>query len=837
MRFPLFVVALLGLPFAAPAAVRTNFDADWSFARFGPQPDGSSIAEPPALEAPALDDQSWRKVDLPHDWGIEGPFRADLPNSTGKLPWAGIGWYRKHFPAPALPSGGHLYLDIDGAMARPKVWLNGEFVGEWAYGYTSFRLDLTAHLKPGTNVLAIRLDNPPESSRWYPGGGLYRDVWLVTTAAVALDHWGVFIHTPEVSAKSATVAIAATVRNDTSRPVRATVRHHLADPSGREVAVVAGDPLDLGPGATGRVETSAHLTSPQRWDIDSPRLYTCRTEVDLDGAITDTETLRFGIRSTRWSATEGFFLNGRRVPLQGVCLHHDLGALGTAFNLSAARRQLTILRDMGCNAIRTAHNPPAPGLLDLCDELGLLVMDELFDTWKLRKTPNDYSLFFDAWHDRDVANFVRRDRNHPSVILWSSGNEIPELKGGPASLARSRELTALFHREDPTRPVTGAMNHPSAMTNGMAATLDVAGYNYKAIGNHQVDYRDHFAHNPDQPVFGSETASTVSSRGEYFFPVSDRKDGGFFHFQVSSYDLYAPSWACRPDLDFNSLDRFPRIAGEFVWTGFDYLGEPTPYNNDATNSLNFADDRERRRVMAQLDNLGGKAPSRSSYFGILDLAGLPKDRFYLYQARWRPDLPMAHILPHWTWPGREGELTPVQVYTSGDEAELFLNGKSLGRQRRAPGQYRFRWDQVHYQPGELKVATWRAGQPWAGASVRTTGAPVHLELTPDPHTTALVAGRPDLVYLRLTARDARGDIAPRADLPFAVMVEGAARFVAADNGDATDLRTFSSPVRSLFNGQAIVILAARDLHPGPATVRVESPGLPPATLTLEVGSP
>ena len=811
---------------------REAFDAGWRFARFGPMPDGSQKAEPPALEQPATKDADWRLLNLPHDWGIEGPFRAELPNNTGKLPWAGIGWYRKALTLGAADQGLRIFLDFDGAMAHPKVFVNGRLAGEWAYGYNSFRVEITDFVRfDGANLIAVRLDNPASSSRWYPGGGLYRHVWLEKQSPVHVAHWGVFVYTPTVSQDAADVSIETTVVNQSAQSEDVTVRQELLAPeSGRVLASGETKLMGVAANSSGQATVKLHVIQPQLWDVAAPRLHRMRTTVLTGGREVDRLETPFGIRKIEWSAQRGFLLNDRVLRLQGVCNHHDLGALGAAFNERAAERQLEILRAMGCNALRTSHNPPAPQLLDLCDRLGVVVVDELFDCWKLGKTPGDYSGDFDAWHERDVTNFVRRDRNHPSVILWSSGNEIREQAKKDDNHDRARLLSALFHREDPTRLVGNGMNNSASITNGFAKTVDVAGYNYKAITAKKPNYLDHISQAPGQPFFGAETASTVSSRGVYFFPVSNQKDGGFFQFQVSSYDLYAPAWANIPDQDFDSADQLTALAGEFVWTGFDYLGEPTPYNKDDSNLLNFQNDAERKAMEAEMAQLGNKVPARSSYFGIIDLAGFPKDRYYLYQSRWRPELPMAHLLPHWNWAGREGQVTPVHVYTSGDEAELFLNGKSLGRRKKSAREYRLRWDDVCYTPGELKVVAYKYAQPWAEAVRRTTGEATKLQLKAD--RPMIRADGRDLSFITVQTVDARGEVVPTANQRIKFGVTGPAEIAGVDNGDAASLLPLHGAEMKSFNGLCLVIIRSLPGRAGEIVVTAQSDGFPIASAKL-----
>ncbi|HEV2860829.1 MAG TPA: beta-galactosidase GalB [Pyrinomonadaceae bacterium] len=779
-----------------------------------------------------FDDRGWRRLDLPHDWGVEGPFRQEYPGETGKLAWGGVGWYRKHFDVPAGDRGRKIYLDVDGAMSYASVWLNGRFVGGWPYGYASFRLDLTPHVRYGAeNVLAIRLDNPPDSSRWYPGGGIYRNVRLVKTSPVHVAHWGTYVTTPEVTASAATVNVKATVENSSDAAGEVSLRTRLYElgaggrKSPRAVAEAGAARLNVGAGERATSEARAVVRAPKLWGTRRPSLYTAVTTIEQGGKVVDSYETVFGIRTIKFDAARGLLLNGELVELKGVCNHHDLGALGAAVNVRALERQLEILKEMGANAVRTSHNPPAPELLDLADRMGLLVMDEAFDAWRRSKKKNDYHLLFDDWHEKDLRALVRRDRNHPSVILWSTGNEIGEQRSAEGHKL-SAELARIVREEDPTRPVTAGANHTEAGYNGFQKTVDVFGYNYKP-----GEYGKFREKNPAVPLFGSETASTVSSRGEYFFPVEEDKDKGKADFQVSSYDLYAPRWATTPDAEFRGQDEFPYVGGEFVWTGFDYLGEPTPYNADSSNLLNFSDPSERARMEQELKELGKiRVPSRSSYFGIVDLAGFPKDRFYIYQARWRPELPMAHLLPHWTWPGREGQTTPVHVYTSGDEAELFLNGRSLGRKKKGQYEYRLRWDDVKYEPGELRVVAYKGGRRWAEDTVKTTGAAAKLTLKAD--RASVRADGEDLSFVTVSVTDGGGLVVPRAKNRVSFELSGPGEIVATDNGDATSFEPFQSKERAAYNGLCLVVVRTRAGQPGRITLRARSEGLKGAELII-----
>ncbi len=792
-----------------------------------------SIGERVTFLRADFDDSGWRKLDLPHDWGIEGPFQQDLPGDTGKLPWFGTAWYRKKFTLSPEDTARRIELEIDGAMSYALVWCNGQFVGGWPYGYTSWRVDLTSYAKAGAeNVIAIRLDNPSQSSRWYPGGGLYRNVWLVKTGPVRVAPLGVFVTTPIVSAQSAAVDVDVTLENTTEKraDVQMTVQLFAADAVGKPVGepIVTSEPqaARIEPHRRANLARTLMVANPRRWSLRERNRYVAVTRVAGNGSDLDRVETPFGIRTIAISPEGGFVLNGERVPLNGVCNHHDLGALGSAINTRALERQLEILQAIGCNAIRTSHNPPAPELLELCDRMGFLVMVEAFDCWRIGKRPDDYSRVFDDWHEKDLRAMVRRDRNHPSVVEWSIGNEVRE-QGSPEGWKIAAHLAAIVREDDRTRPITSGFNNVSSGYDGFQTAVDIVGYNYKP-----EEYAKLHAAHPQLVIQGSETASTVSSRGEYFFPVSDDKARGQADFQVSSYDLSAPRWAWPPDVEWKGLDRNPFVLGEFVWTGFDYLGEPTPYNADVTNLLNFSDPSEEARMKKELDELGKiTVPSRSSYFGIIDLAGFPKDRYFLYQSRWRPEFPMAHILPHWTWPSRVGQVTPVHVYSSGDEAELFLNGKSLGRKKRGALEYRFRWDDVRYAPGELKVITYKHGAKWAEAIQRTAGAAAKLAAQAD--RTVLHADGSDLSFVTISVLDANGVLVPQAKQAITFSISGPGSIVAVDNGDATSFEPFQASKRKAYNGLALVVVRTKRGEAGTMTVRAESAGLAAADVILK----
>ena len=792
----------------------------------------SNVSAEVAYTQTAFDDRDWQPVNLPHDWAIEGPFEQKYAGETAKLKYWGPVWYRKHFDIPAADSGRAIFLDMDGAMSYSEIWLNGQFVGGWPYGYASFELDLTPYIRfGGENVLVIRLDTPPDASRWYPGAGIYRNVWLVKTGSVHVGHWGTFVTTPEVSPSAATVNIRLNVVNETGDSTIVSLKNQIYElkDDGREGKLVASsttDNLKLGARESTASEMQLVVKMPCLWSIEDPRRYVVVTSLEQAGKLLDRYETPFGIRTIQFTVNDGFLLNGRHVKIHGVCLHSDLGPLGTAFNLRARQRQLELLREMGCNAIRTSHNPPEPELLDLCDRMGFLVMDEAFDAWAMAKRPGDYHLLFPDWHEKDLRAFLRRDRNHPSVVLWGLGNEVYEQRE-TNGWRLGRHLADIAHQEDSTRPLAMALHTIDATTNGFQNVGDVFGFNYKPF-----DYAEFRTNNPNVPLLGSETASCVSSRGEYFFPVGDDKKSGRADFQVTSYDVAAPPWGYPPDEEFKAQDQNPFVAGEFVWSGFDYLGEPTPYDHETTNRLRFTDPAVQARWDAVLQ-AGGKiaVPSRSSYFGILDLCGFKKDRFFLYESRWRPDLPMAHLVPQdWNWPDRLGKITPVQVYTSGDAAELFLNGQSLGRKEKGPYEYRLRWDNVVYAPGTLKVVVYKHGRKWATDVVTTAGPAARLSLRAD--RSRIHADGADLSFVTVTVEDKNGLRVPQADNPIRFSIEGPGEIIATGNGDPTSHVSFQSKDREAFNGLCLAIVRANPGESGEIRLQAASGNLTGARLIL-----
>ncbi|TVY82422.1 Beta-galactosidase BoGH2A [Lachnellula suecica] len=785
----------------------------------------------------SFNDSSWEIVNLPHDWAIKGPFytgeNAVVGGGMGRLPVQGIGWYRRSLTISALDKDKNIYLDIDGAMSYAMVWLNGNLVGGWPYGYNSFRLDLTPYVNSGTdNVLAIRLDNPTDFSRWYPGGGIYRNVWLTKVVPVHVAQYGTFISTRDVSAQGATLDLTVQVENTrtTTEEVEVLTEVHILDSAtetiGAKAAEFPSSKLTLQSGEKQPLNTSVKIQNPQLWGPlrtqQAPNLYVAITKVFSDGKEIDSYETRFGVRSLTYNSDNGLLVNGEKVRIQGVNQHHDLGAIGSAFNFRAAERQLEILRDMGTNAIRMSHNPPAPELLDLTDQMGFLVLDEIFDCWELNKTSSDFHLIFDDWHEPDLRSFIRRDRNHPSVIAWSFGNEVGEQYTDVAGAALAQKLHDIVHEEDPTRPATASMNYAKPYM-PFPVVMDILALNYQGEGIRDAAayanlsgiktpplYPAFHEMFPGKLLFSSETASTFSSRGTFLFPVTnetsapvtDTSGGNSLLEQVSSYELYSANFGSSPDKVFAAQDNNSYVAGEFVWSGFDYLGEPTPYD-----------------------------PARSSYSGIVDLAGFPKDRYYLYQSRWRPDLKMAHILPHWTWPDRIGLVTPVHVFSAGDEAELFVNGQSQGRIMKAAFTYRFRWDDVVYQPGEVHVITYKNGTEWASDTVQTAGPAAYIQLVADRKT--IQADGSDSSYITATVLDKQGVVVPQAENSIVFSIVGPGDIVATDNGDPASLVPFPSKVRKTYSGLALAIVRAVPGMSGAINITATGEGLIDGYIVLE----
>ena len=781
-----------------------------------------------------FDDSEWRHLNLPHDWAIEGPFNIDYNGSTGKLPYWGIRWYRKTLELSQDDAGKQIYLDIDGAMSYASVWCNGQYVGGWPYGYASFRLDLTPYIKAGQkNVLAIRLDNPDDTSRWYPGSGIYRNVWLVKTSPVHVEQWGTFVRNQQVDSEIAVMEMGVNIENHAGKDVQVKLQTSVylqgkdGRPVGEEVTQSMTKDIAIKKDSWSSARFQFKVDKPKLWDIDTPNVYVAVSRVFMDGKEMDSYETPFGIRTIEFTHNQGFMLNGQKVAIKGVCMHHDLGALGAAFNEVAAERQLRIMKEMGANAIRTSHNPPAPELVALCDRMGLMMQLELADTWQKGKRKNDYNLLFDDWSEADMRSLVRHYRNHPSVIMWSIGNEMPDQTTDQGVII-ARNLTAYCHDEDPTRPTSLGCNKRDAVFRDIVNQVDIFGLNY-----FHKTYPVFKEQNPTRRYHASETSSATSSRGEYFFPVTTDVNDSRSGFQLSSYDMTTIGWGCAPEVQFKMNEEYSFMSGEFVWTGFDYLGEPTPYNKDLTNLLNFSDPNELEKARKELEELGKiKTPSRSSYFGIVDLCGFPKDRYYNYKSYWRPDVPTVHILPHWNWQERIGEITPVHIYTSGDAVELFLNGKSLGRREKAHSYDRLTWDDVRYEPGSLRAIAYKNGQKWAEELVETTGKPAALQVTAEK--TELKNDGTDLSFIRVAVVDSQGRVVPRSKNHLKFSVTGPAEIIATDNGDATSLLPFQLSERDAYNGLALVILRSQYMKQGKVVLTVESKGLPKQKIALKV---
>ncbi len=913
-----------------------SFNRDWKFAK----------GEQSGAEVPNFDDSKWQAVRLPHDWAIAGPFNPNVNGYAGKLPWQGVGWYRKTFTLDKADSGRRVYFDFDGVMAFPKVYINGTLAGQWDYGYMSFRVDATPYVKfGGDNIIAVQVDTRRHGTRWYPGAGIYRKVTMTICEPVHVAHWGTFVTTPQVSDAEASVHIRSTIENHLETESKITVEYLLFDPDNK--AVAAGQKKQAIPASGSQeLELSLKVENPQRWDINSPKLYTAKMIVRMDDKVVDADSTTFGIRTFTFTANDGFHLNGRREQLYGVCLHHDHGPLGAAFYTRAMERQLEIMRDMGVNAIRTSHNPPAPELLDLCDRMGFVVWDECFDKWDSTAGRVNGKPPLEEYGEKQIRNFVMRDRNHPCIVVWSIGNEIGEQpwdKEG-TSPERVKFMSDFVRKYDPTRPVGMACHTPSTADMNIVDALDLTGWNYR---RRYARCRQRY---PDKPIIYSESASTFSTRGFYELPLSKAKTQYSKQNQVDSYDRNAADWSDIPDVEFDLMETDRFVAGDFVWTGFDYLGEPTPFSKQA----------------------------RSSYFGIVDLTGIPKDRFYLYRSYWAPEKTTVHILPHWNWPDRIGQNVPVFVYTNGDSAELFLNGKSLGSRTKAKRdannvnfaldkparasaeesgrgnrasdatdgsaatqwraasadanqwwqvdlgevrqvryividfekeaknylyrleastdcstwqviadknewtgddsqaghevdaqarfirisftalrqgfrasfrefrvyqiktdqsyyavtyKYRLCWNEVVYEPGELKAVAYKDGKEIGHEFMRTADNPTALQLTAD--RIQLAATGEDLCYILIEAVDEKGMLCPLAENMVRFKVKGPAEIAGVGNGNPLSLEPFQADYRKLFYGKAMLILRTIEGKTGQVRVTAESDGLKSAAETIQ----
>lgn len=787
------------------------------------------------------DDSRWQRVTVPHDWAIYGPFNpnndrqnvaivqdgqvepSEHAGRTGGLPFVGAGWYRTRFDVPEFGAkqDKRVTLQFDGAMSGAQVWVNGKKAGEWPYGYNSFYFDVTPYLNADgmNNTVAVRLENLPESSRWYPGAGLYRNVHVVVTDGAHIPVWGTYVTTPEVNDRFAKVNLKTeVVLPEGFEPNRYRLATEILDSAGR---VVTGATSKLSEYDGGVFVQNFVIDNPTLWDLENPVLYTAVSKLYEGNDLKDEYSTPFGIRTIEVRPDDGFYLNGRKTVFKGVCNHHDLGPLGAAVNEAAIRRQVRMLKDMGANAIRTSHNMPAPELVRACDEMGMMLMVETFDEWRSPKCQNGYNRLFDEWAEKDLVNVIRHYRNSPSVVMWCIGNEVPE-QGMEHGAKIAHWLQSIAHREDPTRPVTQGMDNPGAViNNNFAAVMEVPGFNYRPFM-----YPENYRKLPQRIILGTETASTVSSRGVYKFPVVRAAMKTYPDHQASSYDVEHCGWSNLPEDDFIQHEDLPYAFGEFVWTGFDYLGEPTPYYTNW--------------------------PSHSSLFGIIDLAGIPKDRYYLYRSHWNPSAETLHILPHWTWPEeRIGDTIPVFVYTNYPSAELFINGVSQGirtkdttikvegsytkeaqasfeRQKR----YRLMWMDTKYEPGTVRVVAYDStGRAVATEEIHTAGKPHHIELAAD--RTVLDATGRDLSFINVRVVDRDGNLCPDDTREIKFKVKGAGSYRAAANGNPASLELFHLPQMKLFSGQLTAIVQSAEA-PGEIVFEATAPGIRGAKLTLQV---
>lgn len=764
-----------------------NFDKDWKF----------QLGDTIGSESVQFDDSSWRKLNIPHDWSIEGAFSEKNPASPGggALP-GGIGWYRKSFQVTAKDIKGSVFIDFDGVYQNSEVWINGHSLGKRFYGYSSFRYDLTPHLTAGNNLIAVKVDNSTQpNSRWYSGSGIYRNVWLVKTGKTFVEHWGTFVTTPEITPELAKIKITTRIKNNLKKGQELAMQTFIIDPSGNVIAD--------GKFNTDEIKDSIYTNTfnfevryPVLWNLDDPEMYSAVSKVFVNGKLVDNYTTPFGIRSFKFDSEKGFFLNGKNIKINGVCNHHDLGCLGSAINKRALERQIEILKGMGCNAIRTSHNPPAPELLDLADQMGVLIMDEAFDMWKKPKNKYDYHTVWDEMHKKDLQDMILRDRNHPSVIIWSIGNEILE-QWDSTGISIAKELAGYVHELDTTRPITSALNDPKPYNNiYRSGALDLVGYNY-----HQNTFTDFPTDFPKQKFIASETVSALMTRGYYDlpsdlirrWPVQKGYEGPKPNADntCSSYDNVSAPWGSTHEETWKVIKKSDFLSGQFIWTGFDYLGEPTPY----------------------------WWPSRSSYFGIIDLAGFPKDVYYMYQSEWT-DKDVLHIFPHWNW--KEGQDVDVWAYTNAGEVELFLNGKSLGTKKKQGDDLHIMW-RVPFEPGTLRAVSRTDGKEILVKEVKTAGAPAKLVLTPD--RTEIDADGRDLSFVTVDVVDDQGTIVPDAENTINFKIEGSGAIVGVDNGNPVSHESFKAPMRKAFHGKCLVVIQSSE-KPGLIKLTAIADGLP-----------
>jgi beta-galactosidase len=772
-----------------------NFDRTWSF-KLGDIDNGQN---------PELNDSKWRKLNLPHDWSIEGEFSKDNPASPegGALP-GGIGWYRKTFQIPEVNKNKLVFVAFDGVYQKSDVWVNGHHLGFRPNGYISFQYNITPYLKYGVqkNVIAVKVDNSMQpNSRWYSGSGIYRNVWLITTNKIAVDHWGTYVTTPKVSKANASVKLQTNIKNYTGKPQQVKVITSIYSQNGAEVVTKTSENIALRDSVT-TINQDLELSNPELWSVDKPYLYKVITKVINNNIVVDEYTTPLGVRYFDFDADKGFSLNGKALKILGVCDHHDLGCLGSAINYRALQRQLEILKAMGCNAIRTSHNPPSPELLELTDKMGFIVMDEAFDCWQKGKKKYDYHLFFDEWHKRDLEDQILRDRNHPSVIIWSIGNEIPQ-QSDTSGFRIARELAAIVHSLDTTRPITAANNNPDTKNQIIkSGALDLVGYNYHH--NDLANFHDRY---PGKKFIGTETTSALETRGVYDMPSdsirrwpvrngTDKKMNA--DYTVSAYDNVSAPWGSTHEETWKVIKKYDFLSGMFIWTGFDYLGEPTPYT----------------------------WPARSSYFGIVDLAGFPKDVYYMYQSEWT-NTTVLHIFPHWNW--EAGKTVDVWAYyNNADEVELYLNGKSVGIKKKTGDDLHVMW-RLKYEPGTLKAVSRKNGKVVLTREIKTAGAPAKIELTADRK--AIKADGSDLSFITAKVLDKDGNVVPNADNRISFTVNGEAFIAGTDNGNPISHDSLKAHDPKAFHGLALAVIQAK-LKAGAVTVKAVSPGLQSSAIQL-----
>lgn len=830
-RTSLIIISILATIFMSLGQTRSvvTLEKGWKFTR----------EDNPQSKEAVYDDSNWESVRVPHDWAIYGPF--DKSNDihhmaivqdgqtsaiehygrTGGLPFTGAGWYRINFTIPEFSDSKRVTVKFDGAMSNARVYVNGKEAGFWPYGYNTFYFDITDLLNDNgrDNTLAVRLENLEEGSRWYPGAGLYRNVHIITTNDSHIPVWGTYITTPEVNDEFAKVDVKTKVVTAGEDYNGKGVYKLVTEILDGDAKLVSSTESVLTTFDQNEFSQTLIVENPKLWDIKQPNLYKAVSKLYKDDQLVDEYNTTFGIRTIEVVADKGFYLNGRLVKFQGVCLHHDLGPLGAAVNDAAIRRQIRIMQDMGVNAIRTAHNMPSPDFVRIADEMGMMVMAESFDSWRIPKVRNGYNLYFDEWAEKDLVNLIHNFRNSASVIMWCIGNEVEE-QSHPQGAKVARFLQDIVKREDPTRPITNGMDRPDhVFSNGMAAIMDVPGFNYRSFR-----YQEAYDILSQQVILGTETTSTFSSRGVYKFPVERKQMAMYDDHQASSYDVEHAGWSNLPEDDFIQHDDLPFTMGEFIWTGIDYLGEPTPYYSNW--------------------------PSHSSLFGAVDLAGIPKDRFYLYRSHWNKEEETLHILPHWNWEGREGEVTPVFVYTNYPSAELFINGKSQGvrtkdlsvgiegsytteaqksfeRQKR----YRLMWMDTKYEPGTVKVVAYdEDGNAVAEKEIRTAGKPHRLVLEADRNV--ISADGKDLSFITVSVVDRNGNLCPNVSELVKFNVKGAGSYRAGANGDPSSLDLFHLPQMHLFNGKLVAIVESSET-PGTITLEANAKGLRKGSIKIQ----